>query len=197
MIPIASARRRSPGRTEADRGPHALERRTPHGAEHVRRTRSVERNLFLLMAANIAPLIVAAMLGRRLSSPLDGGALAKDGRRVLGDSKTWRGCAASLFATVAVGGLLNVAPRLAARFSLLSMSGDVFSSFWKRRIGIEVHGRSALLDQLPEAVLPLLLLRRRLATSRRDVFDAIFVFTVLEEPVSRLFFRFGLRDRPF
>ena len=93
--------------------------------------------------------------------------------------------------------LIGVSPRLGERLSALAMSGDAAASFLKRRRGIVVHGRSRLLDQLPEAVLPLLVLRQQLGLSRGDVVDVALAFTLLEDPWSRLLFAIGLRDRPY
>lgn len=191
------ARRRLCVPLEPDIAPSFTSRRSFRAIEKRSLTPSVGRNLFLLMAANIPPLVAARVLGPRWARPVDGGSKAPDGRRLLGDAKTWRGCAVSLIGTMAVGCCMNVAPAVAMRFGLLSMGGDIVASFLKRRIGIAVHGRSPVLDQLPEAILPFVFLRRQLATRRRDVIEAIFVFTVLEEPLSRVLFRLGLRDRPF
>ncbi|MFA5942931.1 MAG: CDP-2,3-bis-(O-geranylgeranyl)-sn-glycerol synthase [Candidatus Thermoplasmatota archaeon] len=48
--------------------------------------------LFFLPAyvANMSPLLVARVLPR-WSAPIDGGRMAKDGKRLLGPGKTWRG----------------------------------------------------------------------------------------------------------
>lgn len=48
--------------------------------------------LFFLPAyvANMSPLLVARVIPR-WNAPIDGGRMAKDGRRVLGAGKTWRG----------------------------------------------------------------------------------------------------------
>jgi CDP-2,3-bis-(O-geranylgeranyl)-sn-glycerol synthase len=50
--------------------------------------------LFFLPAyvANMSPLLVAKVLPR-WTAPIDGGRMAKDGRRMLGKGKTWRGLA--------------------------------------------------------------------------------------------------------
>ena len=38
-----------------------------------------------------------------------------------------------------------------------SMAGDLLASFLKRRFGLKVHAQAIGLDQIPEALLPLLL----------------------------------------
>jgi len=54
--------------------------------------------------ANMAPVVAAKVLPR-WNAPIDGGRVAKDGRRVLGAGKTWRGLVAGavLGGAVAVG----------------------------------------------------------------------------------------------
>jgi CDP-2,3-bis-(O-geranylgeranyl)-sn-glycerol synthase len=153
--------------------------------------------ILLIAAANVAPLAATRLLGRRWAWRLDAGMAMPDGRPRLGSSKTWRGCAASLLTLLLIARPLETAPSVAARLSLLSMMGDAAASFLKRRMGIEVHARSRWLDPIPEVLLPALVLQRALGLTRREVAEAVFVFAVLEEPWSRLFFRLGLRTRPF
>ena len=45
----------------------------------------------MLVLANGAPVVVARLFHRHGSWPLDGGRLWRDGRPLLGPSKTWRG----------------------------------------------------------------------------------------------------------
>jgi CDP-2,3-bis-(O-geranylgeranyl)-sn-glycerol synthase len=95
--------------------------------------------------------------------PIDGGR-SWDGRRLLGDGKTWRGTAAGVLVGTLLAGLLNrLAPlaegqlgrsfprfplRAAVALAAGAMSGDVTASFLKRRTG---RARGAMvpgLDQL-------------------------------------------------
>lgn len=151
--------------------------------------------LALLATANTAPLI-AARLFPWFDRPVDGGRKLRDGRPLLGASKTWRGIVAALAGTLVAGRLLGVRPVLAGQVALLSMLGDLCASFAKRRIGIALHGRSVVLDRVPEAALPLVLLKR-LDLRRGERFAIVLAFALLEEPLSRVLHRLGLRDRPF
>ena len=76
------------------------------------------------------------------------------------------------------------------------MLGDALSSFVKRRLNIASGGRATGIDQIPEALLPLLVVRGALGLSLPEVAAITLVFFVLEIPLARLFFRLGLRDRP-
>ena len=77
-----------------------------------------------------------------------------------------------------------------------AMSGDLFSSFVKRRLRLEPHAQAFGLDQIPEALLPLLLLPDRLDLSGLEIAALLTAFVVLQIVLSRLLFRLGIRDRP-
>jgi len=129
--------------------------------------------LWLLTPAYIAS--AAATLPRGRGPPMDFGRVARDGRRVLGDSKTWSGF---LFGTLFAlpFGLLEAyliliappdlqlvptfGPTLVAAVPVVlllcagAMTGDALGSFLKRRLGRPSGSRTLLLDQLPFALLP-------------------------------------------
>lgn len=114
--------------------------------------------LILLAAAHVAPWAAARVLGSRWAAPLDAGATLRDGRRLFGDHKTWRGVLASGLLCALLSPALGHPAWLGGAFAALAMSADLASSFLKRRLklvpGREVPG----LDQLPEALVPLLVL---------------------------------------
>jgi len=78
-----------------------------------------------------------------------------------------------------------------------SMLGDALSSFVKRRLNIASSGRATGIDQIPEALLPMLVARAGLGLSLLEVMAITVVFFALEIPLARLFFRLRLRDRPY
>lgn len=106
--------------------------------------------------------------------PMDFGKKMKDGRRVLGDGKTWRGLAGGSLLATGVGMTMNYAALLLPAdwvhpssradwaysgdwalalpviFMLCfgAMLGDSLGSFIKRRMGVERGGKALLLDQL-------------------------------------------------
>jgi hypothetical protein len=153
--------------------------------------------LLLLLVANGAPILARCWLGSRLDRPLDGGRRFIDGRPLLGGAKSWRGVMAAMVATIVCGTLLGVTWWLALLFALLSLLGDAGASFIKRRLAIPVHGRSVGLDQIPEALLPLWLLREPFALSGEQVALGVVLFMLLELTLSPLLYRWHLRARPY
>jgi CDP-2,3-bis-(O-geranylgeranyl)-sn-glycerol synthase len=71
------------------------------------------------------------------------------------------------------------------------------SSFLKRRRGLELHAQAFGLDQIPEALIPLLLLRTTLGLSTMDIAVTVVAFIILELVLSRLLFMLNIRDRPY
>jgi CDP-2,3-bis-(O-geranylgeranyl)-sn-glycerol synthase len=150
----------------------------------------------LLAAANNAPIVLKLLMGERWDAPLDGGARFLDGRPLLGRSKTIRGFAAGVIGGGVAALLLGFPPILGLEAGALAMAGDALASFAKRRLNLEPGGRATGLDQIPEALLPLVALRQALATPWWLVAAVTTVFLVLEIPLARLAFRLRLRDRP-
>ena len=101
---------------------------------------------------------------------------ARDGRRILGPSKTWSGFFVGGFAAMPFGlleaGLILAAPPnlelvpvfapslvaavpVVALLTFGAMAGDALGSFVKRRLGRESGSRTILLDQLPFVLVPI------------------------------------------
>lgn len=153
--------------------------------------------VILLIVANGAPVIATNTFKNHFQFPLDGGHLFIDGRPWLGHSKTWRGVIAAILATTIVAIFLGLGWQFGILFAGLAMTGDLLASFSKRRIGIAVSGRAWLLDQLPESILPVLLLRDSLGLSLSDVVIVVAVFTLLDIVVSPLLYRLHIRRKPY
>jgi CDP-2,3-bis-(O-geranylgeranyl)-sn-glycerol synthase len=124
--------------------------------------------IFPAYTANSFALIVGG--GR----PMDFGRTLKDGKRILGDGKTWRGLFGGTLLAVCVGAVMNYVPlqlpagwthpwsradwaysvnwgvALLVIFALCfgAMLGDSLGSLIKRRRGIGQGGKALLLDQL-------------------------------------------------
>ena len=77
------------------------------------------------------------------------------------------------------------------------MTGDLFSSFIKRRLGMRSSSMALGLDQVPEALFPLTASRDWLSLGLLDIVIAVLLFFVGEIVLSRLCFAVGLRDRPY
>jgi CDP-2,3-bis-(O-geranylgeranyl)-sn-glycerol synthase len=155
------------------------------------------RVLLLLAVANSAPILAKRLLGARWAWPIDGGLRFVDGRPLLGPSKTWRGLLVATLATSLAAPLLGFDPLAGAAAGALAMAGDACSSFVKRRLGVPSSGQAFGLDQVPEALLPLLVLRGTLALPWSVVLGVTLAFLLLETPVAWLSHRLGLRDRPW
>ena len=136
--------------------------------------------LFLVAVASSVPWAVGRICGGFCAWPLDFGYTLRDGQRLLGGHKTWRGLVAGIAACSIAGGLIGSGFLLGAVVGGLALAGDAISSAVKRRFrrspGAEVPG----LDQLPEALLPLLVLHRPLQISMAGVIGVALLFTALD-----------------
>lgn len=153
--------------------------------------------LLLLFIANGAPVVARLLLSQRLSLPVDFGQRFIDGRALFGNSKTWRGIVAAVLLSVLASPLLSLPLYVGALFGFYVMVGDLIASFIKRRCGIEPSGQALGLDQIPESLLPLLLLQSTLGLSWGDIVIVVALFIVLELLVSRLLYRLHIRKRPY
>jgi CDP-2,3-bis-(O-geranylgeranyl)-sn-glycerol synthase len=136
--------------------------------------------LVLVMVANMAPWVSGRLLRGRLSWPLDFGLRLRDGTRLFGAHKTWRGLVAGVLACAATAYLLGHSVLLGIEFASLSLAADAASSFVKRRLG---HGPGAevpALDQLPEALIPLLVLAAPLRISVLEAVAIAVIFLCLD-----------------
>ena len=143
--------------------------------------------LLLVVVANGTPVVLGMLLGQRLAWPLDGARRFIDGRRLFGPSKTVRGILGAVAATALVAPVSGLDPATGALFGLLAMTGDLLSSFVKRRLGYTPGCAKPLLDQLPESCLPLWLLQPALGAGLVEMADVVAAFTVLDQLLSRLY----------
>jgi len=77
------------------------------------------------------------------------------------------------------------------------MVGDLLSSFVKRRLDRRPSSQAIGIDQIPEALLPLLACRAALGLGLLDIVVVVAAFFVGELVVSRLLFRLHIRDEPY
>ncbi|MDI9394311.1 MAG: CDP-2,3-bis-(O-geranylgeranyl)-sn-glycerol synthase [Euryarchaeota archaeon] len=123
---------------------------------------------FWLMIPAYLPNPFAAVFGG--GKPIDGGRTYKDGRRLLGDGKTYRGLFSGIFCGFLAGCIEiwlssrgfevmgikipgfgpDYASALIVVLSLASgaLFGDMFKSFFKRRMGLKRGASLPLVDQL-------------------------------------------------
>jgi CDP-2,3-bis-(O-geranylgeranyl)-sn-glycerol synthase len=116
---------------------------------------------------------------------------------LFGPSKTWRGIAVGLATTAAVATLLGYDVGVGLLFGAASLSGDLVSSFIKRRLGIRSSGRAVGLDQIPEALLPLLACRTQLALDWLSVAILVACFFAGSLLLSRAMFLLGIKQQPY
>jgi CDP-2,3-bis-(O-geranylgeranyl)-sn-glycerol synthase len=81
-------------------------------------------------------------------------------------------------------------------FGLLALAGDMLSSFIKRRLELASSARAVGLDQIPEALLPMLLAIWWLSVSPWVALVVVVLFTLSNIFGSPLLYRLGIRRRP-
>ncbi|WP_232703050.1 CDP-2,3-bis-(O-geranylgeranyl)-sn-glycerol synthase [Halobacterium wangiae] len=171
---------------------------------------------FWAMLPAYVPNNVAVLAGG--GRPIDGGR-TWNGRRVLGDGKTWRGTFVGTLAGVALTAALNTlepaasealgvplpAFPLAATVALPAgaMLGDILASFLKRRTGRERGAAFPLVDQLDFVVVALVLTALAAPAWFGDTFTlevvvAVLVLTpVLHVGTNVGAYQLGLKDEPW
>jgi CDP-diglyceride synthetase len=142
--------------------------------------------LLMLVVVNGAPVALGLLARRRLDTPVDGGLVLRDGRRLLGPSKTVRGVIAAILAGSAAAPLADLTYLQGAIFGSLAMAGDLVSSFLKRRLGHASSHSCPVLDQLPESLLPLLVVNPHLHAGPPEILVAAAAFTVIDLLVTRI-----------
>ena len=155
------------------------------------------RTLVLLAVANGTPVIVKRVFGARADHAIDCGMRLADGRFMFGPSKTIRGVISSVIATALMAAAVGLTVHAGAVIALGAMGGDLASSFVKRRLGLEPSSKATGLDQIPEALLPCLLLSAILPLTAGDIAVIVLLFFGGEVILSALLFRAGVRDRPY
>jgi CDP-2,3-bis-(O-geranylgeranyl)-sn-glycerol synthase len=153
--------------------------------------------LAVLAVANGAPVIGKRLLGNTLAAPVDGGTMFADGRPLFGPSKTLRGIAISLLMTPLGALLIGLDWKVGALTAICAMTGDLFSSFLKRRAGLPPSSMAIGLDQIPESLFPLVACRLLLPIAALEIVVAVAIFLIGELILSRLLFRLHIRDRPY
>ncbi len=138
------------------------------------------RALLMIAAASSVPWAVGRFFGNRWAWPLDFGCVLPDGGRLFGAHKTWRGLVAGIVACAVIGWLLGPGWLVGCGVGAAALAGDAVSSAVKRRLnrppGAEIPG----LDQVPEALLPLLVFHIPLGISTEMALALTLVFTILD-----------------
>jgi CDP-diglyceride synthetase len=153
--------------------------------------------LVLMTLANGTPIVAKKIFGPRLARPLDAGIMFLDGRPLFGPSKTVRGIMASILITTASAPLVGLDLTIGAIVAGAAMTGDLFSSFVKRRLNFPPSSQALGLDQVPESLFPMLACRGALSLTIQDIALGVGVFFIGELILSRLLYWVHLRDKPY
>jgi CDP-2,3-bis-(O-geranylgeranyl)-sn-glycerol synthase len=151
----------------------------------------------LLVAANGAPVLINKALDKRWAWPVDNRIKLRDGYRLFGNSKTWRGLCSAIFCTSLVAFLSGIESLTGVLFGALAMAGDLLTSFIKRRMGYSESSCARGLDTVPESLLPTLLLKEPLTLSLTDIVLIVALFFLIEEWVSPILYRLHIKKRPY
>lgn len=150
----------------------------------------------MLVLANGAPVVAARLLKGRWAWPVDGGHVWRDGRPLLGRTKTWRGLVSGTLTCALFSFIFGLGLVFGLLFGLLGLAGDLASSFTKRRLGLESSARALGLDQIPEAALPMALAVAWLPLGWEAACLVVGLFTLANVAVSPILFRLGIRGQP-
>ena len=153
--------------------------------------------LLLLIVANGAPIIAAKVFRGRAAQPVDFGIHLADHQPLFGSSKTWRGLVTALLSCSICAPLLGSDWYFGLVFASLAMTGDLASSFVKRRLGMAPSERCIGLDQLPEAALPCIYVGAITALTWWWAILLPLLFMILQLLISRPLYRLKIRKRPY
>ena len=143
----------------------------------------------LLITANAVPVIVGKLARERGAQPLDFGRVMPDGERLFGSHKTWRGLASGIVACAVLAVYLDLPAWLGTGFAALSLFADACSSAVKRRMRLKPGSEVLGLDQLAEALVPLLVFSGPLGLQAGEITLVTACFVILDRATA------GLRRR--
>ncbi|MCK4675103.1 MAG: CDP-archaeol synthase [Gammaproteobacteria bacterium] len=153
--------------------------------------------LLLIIIANGAPILLRLLLNDSFKLAVDFGQKLPDNKRIFGPSKTWRGIVAALSATTLVAWLLGYSVNTGLLVAIYSVLGDLFSSFIKRRLGMPASSMALLLDQVPESLLPAFMMMKAFNLDISSVILLVLTFIITELILSHIFYKWGVRRRPY
>ncbi len=157
----------------------------------------LELKLFaLLVIVNGAP-IVARNMFPLWNVAIDGGRKAWDKRAWLGKSKTWRGIIAGTSAGMLTAVLLGFPWLHGLLLSTVSLSGDLLTSFIKRRLDLKPSSQAPILDQFLEVSLPLGVAQYLYPLPTLNALGVLVAFVLFNWGISPLLYRMGLRKKPY
>lgn len=153
--------------------------------------------LVLLFIANGAPILASKVFGNRFALPVDFGLQLKDGFPVFGSSKTFRGLLAAVLAVAGFSVLFGFQWKTGLLIGIWAMLGDLFSSFVKRRLGMAPSSMAIGLDQIPEALFPLIAVSSIVGIDGWQIAFLVVLFVVIGLLISRILYKYHIRKRPY
>lgn len=153
--------------------------------------------LLLIVIANGAPILARNLFRRHFDDPLDLGVKFFDKRPIFGPNKTMRGIFLAVMITPVAAHYMEINWFTGFLIGLYAMFGDLFSSFIKRRKGFEPGDMAFGLDQVPEALFPLLALMSHFEFSLLEVLAIVGIFSIVELILSRILYYMHLRLHPY
>ncbi len=150
----------------------------------------------MLVLANGCPVVMARLFHQRGNWPVDGGRLWRDGRPLLGPSKTWRGLVSGILVCSVFSALVGLGGLFGGLFGLIALMGDLISSFIKRRLGLASSAPSLWLDQLPESLLPMMVAWFWLPLLLWEAVAVALLFALSNRLFSPVLYRLGIRKQP-
>ena len=153
--------------------------------------------LLLVIVANGAPVFMQYIFAGWCAWPVDAGKKLWDGQPVFGHSKTWRGLLFALITTPVFAIFLDYSLMTGLLLAVYSMTGDLFSSFMKRRMHRAPSSMVLFLDQVPEVLFPALLLKSVFEFTLWDIVLVCAIFIITELLLSQVLYKWGIRRRPY
>lgn len=135
--------------------------------------------LILLLFINGTPPVLALLFPNIAKYPLDGNRIFSDGHPILGTHKTIGGFLGGILAGGLVGYLLGFPIIISFAAGFLSMLGDIFFSFIKRRFRLAEGTDLPFFDHVFEGGFPLLLFHRVYSVSWQTTSIILFVFLLI------------------
>ena len=153
--------------------------------------------LLLIIIANGAPILIRVLVRDRFDRAVDFGQKMPDGRHVFGSSKTWRGVIAALLTTGVAALVLGHPAEIGVLVALYAVAGDLASSFIKRRLAMAPSSMAPVLDQVPESLLPAVMLKQHFGLDYLAVIQLVLIFIIIELFLSHILYKWGIRKRPY
>jgi len=153
--------------------------------------------LLLIIIANGAPILIRVLVHDRFNRAVDFGQKLTDGHAIFGSSKTWRGIFAALICTAIAAPLLGHPVEIGILVALYTVTGDLISSFIKRRLAMAPSSMAPVIDQVPESLLPAIMLKQHFGLDYAGVLLLVLIFIIIELLLSHILYKWGIRKRPY